>query len=107
MKETYKKVKEQFRGWFDKQNLQTTIVLPFTIAGLLVILMMSAALNVRFGNTVEDMVEEKNIQTLEQTNQALNTYLKQMMKVSDTTYYHILKQKDTQSDGIYTELDLL
>ena len=107
MKETYKKVKEQFRGWFDKQNLQTTIVLPFTIVGLLVILMMSAALNVRFGNTVEDMVEEKNIQTLEQTNQALNTYLKQMMKVSDTTYYHILKQKDTQSDGIYTELDLL
>lgn len=107
MKEKYEKAKERFRRWFDKQNLQTTIVLPFTIAGLFVILIMSAALNMRFTNTVEDMVEEKNIQILEQTNQALNTYLKQMMKVSDTTYYQILKQKDTQLDGIYIELDLL
>ena len=107
MKEKYEKVKERFRLWFDKQNLQTTIVLPFTISGLFVILIMTAALNLRFTNTVEDMVEEKNIQILEQTNQALNTYLKQMMKVSDTAYYEILKQKDTQLDGIYVELDLL
>lgn len=103
----YGKLKNRFRLWFDKQNLQTTIVLPFTIAGLLVILIMSAALNQRFTNTVEDMVEEKNIQILEQTNQALNTYLKQMMKVSDTAYYEILKQKDTTMDGIHVEFDLL
>lgn len=107
MKEFYKKLKAYFRGWFDEQNLQTTMVVPFTIAGLFVILIMSAALNLRFANTVEDMVEEKNIQILEQTNQALSTYLKQMMKVSDTTYYQILKQKDIQTDGIYTEIDLL
>ena len=107
MKEKNKKIKGRFRRWFDNQNLQTTIVLPFTIAGLFVILMMSAALNLRFTNTVEDMVEEKNVQILEQTNQALNTYLKQMMKVSDTVYYEILKQKDTQLEGISGELDLL
>lgn len=107
MKEKNKKIKGRFRRWFDNQNLQTTIVLPFTIAGLFVILMMSAALNLRLTNTVEDMVEEKNVQILEQTNQALNTYLKQMMKVSDTVYYEILKQKDTQLEGISGELDLL
>lgn len=107
MKERLTRKKNKFGQWFDQQNLQTTIVLPFTVAGLFVILIMSMALYLRFGNTVKDMTEEKNIQILEQTNQALNSYLKQMMKVSDTVSYEILKQKDTQLETIYVELDLL
>lgn len=107
MKEKLVKAGDRFRIWFDKQNLQTTIVLPFTVAGLFIILIMSMALYLRFGNTVKDMVEEKNIHILEQTNQSLNNYLKQMMKASDTVYYEILKQKDTELDTIYSELDFL
>lgn len=107
MKEKIKRAGNLFQLWFDKQNLQTTIVLPFTIVGLFIILIMSAALYLRFGNTVKDMVEEKNIQILEQTNQSLNNHLKQMMKVSDTVYYEILKQKDTKVDTIYSDLDFL
>lgn len=107
MKEKIKQLNNKFIKWYDKQSLQTTIVFPFTIAGLCVILVMAFALYLRFGNTAEEMVEEKNIQILEQTNQSLNNYLKQMMKVSDTVYYEILKQKDTEDASIYSDLGLL
>ena len=98
---------KQFHKWFHNQNLQTTIVLPFTVAGLCVILVMAAALYLRFGNTAKDMVEENNAQIMDQTNQALNLHLKQMMKVSDTIYYEVLKQRDVTEDPITTGLNLL
>ena len=107
MKEKIKQLNQRFVKWYDKQSLQTTIVFPFTIAGLCVILIMACALYLRFGNVAKGMVEEKNIQILDQTNQALNSYLKQMMKVSDTVYYEILKQKDTEDESIYGDLGLL
>ena len=107
MKEKFIGCRERLAKYFDAQNLQTTILLPFTVAGLCVILVMAAALYLRFGITAEDMVEEKNIQILEQTNQSLNNYLKQMMKVSDTVYYEILKQNDTEQEDINRQLDLL
>ncbi len=107
MKEKITGYRGRLAKYFDTQNLQTTILLPFTVAGLCVILVMAAALYLRFGITAEDMVEEKNIQILEQTNQSLNNYLKQMMKVSDTVYYEILKQNDTEQEDINRQLDLL
>lgn len=107
MKEKHRQKFRQLHTWFHRQNLQSTIVLPFTVAGLFVILVMATALFLRFSITAEDMVEEKNIQIIEQTNQALNNHLKQMMKVSDTVYYEILKQKDVKKDKIHSDLDLL
>lgn len=107
MKAKIKQFYIRFLHWIDKQSLQTTIVLPFTVAGLCVILVMTAAMYIRFENTAKDMVEEKNMQIMEQTNQSLNAYLKQMMKVSDTVYYEILKQKDITVDTINSDLNLL
>lgn len=107
MKEKLTGCRVRLTKYFNNQNLQTTILLPFTVAGFCVILIMAAALYLRFGITAEDMVEEKNIQILEQTNQSLNSYLKQMMKVSDTVYYEILKQNDLAKEDINRQLDLL
>lgn len=91
----------------DKTNLQTTIVIPFTLVGVCSILIMTAALYIRFNNTAKNMMEQKNLQIVDQVNQSLNSYLKQMMKVSDTVYYQVLKQRDTSQESIYTDLDLL
>lgn len=97
----------QWKKWIDNKNLQTVIVLPFTLIGVCAILSMSVALYIRFINTAEDMNEQKNFQIVEQVNQSLNDHLKQMMKTSDTVYYQVLKQKDTTTDSIYPDLSLL
>lgn len=97
----------QWKKWIDKKNLQTIIVLPFTLIGVCAIVILTVALYIRFSTTAQHMVEQKNLQIVEQTNQSLNNYLKQMMKVSDTVYYQILKQMDTEKGSIYNSLDLL
>lgn len=97
----------QWKKWIDNKNLQTVIVLPFTLIGVCAILSMSVALYIRFINTAEEMNEQKNFQIVEQVNQSLNDHLKQMMKTSDTVYYQVLKQKDTTTDSIYPDLSLL
>ena len=78
-------------------KLQTIIMIPFTLIGVCAILILAVGLYIRFTNTAKEMITGENIQIVDQTNQSMNYYLKEMMQVSDSIYYHILKQEDISS----------
>lgn len=69
--------------------------------------MVGGALYLRFIKSTEDMVSENNRYMLEQVNLNLDSYLRNMMKVSDATYYSVIKKKDLAIDSINKEMDLL
>ena len=69
--------------------------------------MVGGALYLRFINSTESMVSENNKSMLEQVNLNLDSYLRNMMKVSDATYYNVIKKKDLSTDSINKEMDLL
>ena len=53
------------------------------------------------------MVSKNNEAILEQVNLNLDSYLRKMMKISDTIYYRGIKKKDLSSENINKEMDIL
>lgn len=97
----------RWTNWMDNNKLRTIIMVPFTLIGVCAIMILAFGLYIRFTNTAKEMVTEKNIQIMEQTNQAMNNYLKEMMQVSDSVYYHILKQEDVSNADVGESVELL
>lgn len=97
----------RWKNWTDNNRLQTIILVPFMLIGVCAILILAVGLYIRFTNTAKEMVTENNVQIVEQTNQAMSNYLKEMMQVSDSVYYHILKQEDVSSMDAGESIELL
>ena len=88
-------------------SIQHIISISFTVIAVMGMLMVGGALYLRFINSTESMVSENNKSMLEQVNLNLDSYLRNMMKVSDATYYNVIKKKDLATDSINKEMDLL
>lgn len=94
-------------GYFKNASIQHIISISFTGIAVIGMIVVGGALYLRFINSTEDMVSENNKSMLDQVNLNLDNYLRNMMKVSDATYYNAIKKKDLASDSIDKELDLL
>jgi len=88
-------------------SIQYIISISFTVIAVMGMLMVGGALYLRFINSTEYMISENNKSMLEQVNLNLDSYLHNMMKVSDTTYYNVIKKKDLSTESINNEMDLL
>lgn len=97
----------RWREWLDNARLQTIIMIPFTVIEVCAVLALAVGLYMRFTNTAKEMTMEQNIQVVDQTNQAMNNYLKEMMRVSDSVYYHVLKQLDVEGGEAGKAVELL
>ena len=92
---------------FKNASIQHMISISFTVIAVMGMLMVGSALYLRFTNSTQSMVSENNKSMLEQVNLNLDSYLRSMMKVSDATYYNVIKKKDLATDSINKEMDLL
>lgn len=88
-------------------SIQHIISISFTVIAVMGMFMVGGALYLRFINSTESIVSENNKSMLEQVNLNLDSYLRNMMKVSDATYYNVIKKKDLSTDSINKEMDLL
>jgi Predicted signal transduction protein with a C-terminal ATPase domain len=88
-------------------SIQHIISVSFTVISVIGMVVVGGALYFRFINSTEFMVSENNKAMLEQVNLNLDNYLRNMMKVSDTTYYSVIKKKDVATENINKEMDLL
>ena len=61
----------------------------------------------RFVNRMEDMTIESSEQLLNQTAINLETYLRNMRRISDAMYYSVIKDKDLAVDSVDEEMNLL
>lgn len=60
----------------------------------------------RFVNRMEDMTIESSEQLLNQTAINLETYLRNMRRISDAMYYSVIKDKDLAVDSVDEEMNL-
>lgn len=88
-------------------SIHHMISISFTVIAVIGMLMVGGALYLRFINSTKDMVSENNKSMVEQVNLNLDSYLRNIMKVSDATYYNVIKKNDLGADSINKELDLL
>lgn len=98
-----KKWKEEFQ----KKSIRTMIVGYFTLVSVAGMLLVTVLLYFNFIRTAESMIEQQNIQALDQTNHYLDSHLRNMMKISDTVYYQVIKNADLGKESIKDQLDLM
>lgn len=88
-------------------SIQHIISVSFTVIAVVGMVVVGGALSLRFINSTEYMVSENNKSMLDQINLNLDSYLRNMMKVSDTTYYSVIKKKDLATESINKDMNLL
>lgn len=97
------RISEILRG----RSIQWLISLSFTAISIASMSFMALAFYTHFINNMRENAIEQNRQVLDQVSWSLNTYLRNMMNVSDTMYYEVIKKKDLSNEFINTEMNLL
>lgn len=73
--------------WYRRSSIQVVISLSFTIVAVIGMILLGSALLLRFSSSTDALLAEDSRRILDQVNLNLDSYLRSMMRVSDTMYY--------------------
>jgi len=90
-----------------KKSLQFTISITFTAVTVVGMLIVGVSLSMRFISSSEKMVSEDSTRMVDQVNLNLDNYLRNMMRISDSMYYRVIKNADLSTDNISNDMSLL
>ena len=111
MRERVKQWRQKVTSFLEKhikpQSIQMTIALSFTIVSVISMGILGISLYNRFVNKMEDMTTQSAEQLLNQTAINLESYLRNMRRISDAMYYSVIKDKDLATDSLDEEMNLL
>lgn len=107
IKEYQKKLMAYITKYIRPQSIQMTISISFTVVAVLGMGTIGVSLYNRFVNQMEDMTIESSEQLLNQTAINLETYLRNMRRISDAMYYSVIKNKDLATETLEEEMNLL
>lgn len=95
------------RNRFQKRSIQLIITISFTTIAVIAMALMGIILYTQFAENTKQNAIESNKQLLDQAGWNLNTYLRNMMTVSDTMYYNVIKNRDLTYEPLDKEMALL
>lgn len=79
------------------KEIQTTIMLAFTIVSISIMLILGILLYLRFSNSAREEIVDSTQKLMEQTGENLESYLMSMRQISDTVYYNVIKESDFEN----------
>lgn len=90
-------------------NIQTTIMIAFSIISALIIFSMGIMMYWRFSDISEENIIENNQKLMDQTVESVENYLINMRQISDAAYYYVIKENDLSGniDEIHKGMNLL
>lgn len=89
---------QRIKHAYKKRSIQFTISITFTLVAVAGMILVAVILSARFINSSEKMVSDDNRRMLSQVNLNLDNYLHNMMRVSDSMYYRVIKNVDIETD---------
>lgn len=107
MQNKIKDIIHHFKHSFQKRSLQFTISLAFTAVAVIGMLIVAFSLSLRFINSSEKMAAENSTRMVSQVNLNLDNYLRNMLRISDSMYYRVIKNADLATDNISEDMSLL
>ena len=106
----WKQIKEKLRQlgeYFNHKGIQFVIAASFTLVAILGMGFIGVFLYQGYGSAAEDMVLSNSKQVIDQVEINLNTYLRNMMRISDAVYYNVIKNTDLDEESMSQEMNLL
>ena len=103
----FRRLAAKFAERYRTMSIQMVLSLSFTAVAAVGILLMGISLIWRFSSASEQLVAENTQRVLAQANLNLDSYLRRMMRISDTVYYRSIKNLDLAEDDLTGDLSLL
>lgn len=107
MNKIFRFIFEKIKERYDNASIRYIISFSFTVVAIVGMLIVGISFYLKSIHTTETIVLENNKAIIEQVNLNLDSYLRNMMKVSDGIYYNAIKMKDLANDNIDKEMNLL
>ena len=99
--------KQKLTEFFSRVSIRSTIYLYFTISALTALILMGISFYGRLVGQMTAAIQEENQTMLAQVNHSVDSYLRTIMKLSDSLYYDVIKNADLSTESIHNELNLL
>ena len=96
--------KARWKARYHHASIQLILSIAFTAVAVIGMLFLGMALLLRFSSSANEMAAESSQRVLAQVNWNLDCYLRNMMRVSDTVYYRIIKSADLEQSDTAQEL---
>ncbi|MCI9282008.1 MAG: histidine kinase [Lachnospiraceae bacterium] len=93
--------------FFQKTSIRYTIFVYFTISALVMILLIGISVYGRLAGQLTEAIREENQTVINQVNLSVDSYLRTIMKLSDSLYYGVIKNADLSEKSINSEFTLL
>ena len=103
-------MQENIKKWiqyFRKRDIRFVISICFTLIAVCGSVFIGMSLFFRFSAANEAALEENNKRIVNQVNMSLDGYLRNLMKVSDTMRYRVLRDCDIVKDSFNSDMNLL
>lgn len=98
---------KKIRYYYRQKSIQFTLSISFTLVTVIGMALLGVSLLHSYQSAMEQIVMEDNARVIDQVNINLNSYLRNMMRISDSVYYNSIKQTDFGVSGIDNDLNLL
>lgn len=98
---------ERLSERFFKGSIRYVMFASFTISAVLAIVLTGVTLSVRYSAQLDATIEGENQMIVDQVNQSLSTYLRDMIRLSDSLYYNVIKNTDLEANSVSEEMRLL
>lgn len=92
---------------FAKINLRVVIAASFTMIAVIGMLVIGVIFYSTYTNSTKQQTVEDNMQLVSQVELNLTNYLRNMMRISDSLYYNVIKDTDFADATIDKDLTLL
>lgn len=89
------------------RSIRNSIFIYFTITSLVAVLLIVISIYSRLSSQLYDTVKQENVNLVNRVDSSMEVYLRNIMKLSDTIYYGIVKNTNLSEDSIGEKLTLL
>ena len=89
------------------RSIRNSIFIYFTITSLVAVLLIVISIYSRLSSQLYDTVKQENVSLVNRVDSSMEVYLRNIMKLSDTIYYGIIKNANLSEDSIGEKLTLL
>ncbi|UJF16314.1 sensor histidine kinase [Jeotgalibaca sp. MA1X17-3] len=81
-----------------RKGLQFTLSFTFTLVAVFAVFVVTVAFANQFSVTTEQLIKTNNQNIVDQVNVHLDNYIHNLMQISNTAYYNIIKETDIKKD---------
>ncbi len=94
-------------GQGKKNSIRSMIFIYFTVSALAIILLIGVILYLQMSRQLTLAVQDENQAVLGQINRSVDSYLRTIMKLSDSLYYGVIKNADLGEESLNSRITLL